>query len=546
LLADLYLPATRERVPALVAIAPYARQAQYLSLPAGMIEAGQTDFWVPRGYAHLIVNLRGTCGSGGTYGFGEPAERRDLHDVIEWAAAQSWCDGNIGMIGVSYYAEEQLAAALEHPPHLRAIFPWSASTDWYRQVMWHGGMFSGRFFGMYFNALGMVSARGGGFFRSPPFRLLNLLLRLPAIHRRFAKPPRDQLRAFNRVLFLKYPPHPWDDLYTAVAVEHQFDDAYWRARNLTERLGEIDIPLYLGADWDNVAVHLNTPFIALQRLTPVTHWRIGMTPLGGLQWPRESLHVEALAWYDHWLKGRDTGIMEGPPIRLYLGDSAGKGEWLEANEWPLPDTHWQTLWLTANGRLAERAPEEAGSRDYVVTPPTVARGRNANPRLLPTVLTWDSLPLDRSSALVGPLVLQLEASSTASDTDWIVKLSDLAPDGTTRDLTQGWLRASHRMEDAQRSTPHRPFYRHDRAVPLTPGQPTTFRIEVLPTAHRLSAGHRLRLALTSDDRRDFAMQRLSHDPLGLAARNSVFTSSYLLVPLLNAPLAFAEPGRTQA
>ncbi len=171
--ADLYRPKDTGAVPVLVAIAPYARQAQYLGLPAGMIEAGQTDFWVPRGYAHLIVNVRGTCGSEGTYGFGTQAEHHDLYDVIEWATAQPWCNGNVGMIGVSYYAEEQLYAALEHPPHLRAIFAWSASTDWYRQVMWHGGMFSGRFMGMYFNALGMVSKRKGTFFRWPFFRLLN-------------------------------------------------------------------------------------------------------------------------------------------------------------------------------------------------------------------------------------------------------------------------------------------------------------------------------------------------------------------------------------
>jgi putative CocE/NonD family hydrolase len=531
LLADLHQPRVKHPVPALVAIAPYARQAQYLGLPAGMIEAGQTDFWVPRGYAHLIVNERGTCGSEGTYDFGSTAEHHDLYDVIEWVARQSWCDTNVGMIGVSYYAEEQLLAALEHPPHLKAIFPWSASTDWYRQVMWHGGMFSGRFMGMYFNALGMVSQRGGDFFRRLPFRLLNWALQRPGIHRRFALPPHDQLRAFNRALFLGYPVHPWDDIFTAVAVQHQYDDTYWQGRNCADRIGDIDIPLYLGADWDNVAVHLNTPFLALERLAATTPWRIGMTPRGALQWPWESLHVEALAWYDHWLKGQDTGILDGPPIRFFLGDAQGRGDWLATDTWPLPETRWQDLWLAADGTLAPSAPP-AGTRDYLAMPPTLERGRNANPPILPTSLSWDTSRAPEEIVIVGPFVLHLEASSTASDTDWIVKLSDIAPDGQVRDLTQGWLRASHRAVDPDRSKSYRPFHPHDRAEPLTPGQPTTFLIEVLPTAHRLQPGHRLRLALTSDDRGDFAMQRLSHYLLGLPACNTILSTARLTVPVI--------------
>src|SRR5581483_11431517 len=118
-------------------------QIQYLGLPVGLVEAGQTDFWVPRGYARLIVNARGTCGSEDTYSFGGEAEHGDLYDLIEWAAAQEWCDGNVGMIGVSYFAIVQDVAAAAQPPHLKAIFPWSGTVDVYRETMWHGGMFAG-------------------------------------------------------------------------------------------------------------------------------------------------------------------------------------------------------------------------------------------------------------------------------------------------------------------------------------------------------------------------------------------------------------------
>ncbi len=99
--------------------------------PAGFIEAGATDFWVPRGYTHVIANLRGTGGSGGTFGFFDGQERRDLYDLVEWVAAQPWCDGNVGMIGISYFAMTQLEAAVERPPHLKAIFPVAVTADLY-------------------------------------------------------------------------------------------------------------------------------------------------------------------------------------------------------------------------------------------------------------------------------------------------------------------------------------------------------------------------------------------------------------------------------
>ncbi len=532
--ADIHRPRTTQAVPALLAIAPYPRQAQHLGLPAGMIEAGQTDFWVPRGYAHVIANVRGTCGSEGTYWFGAEAEHHDLYDLIEWVANQPWCNGQVGMIGVSYYAIEQLRAALQHPPHLRAIFPFSAALDWYREIMWHGGMFSGRFMGMYFNALGMVSKRGGGFFRAPPFRALNWLLQRPRLHRRFERPLADQLKAFNRVLRLDYNSVPWDDIYQQVAIEHPFYDAYWQARDLTDRLSEIKIPLYLGGDWDNVAVHLGAVFTALDRLPTQVPWRAVLAPRGTLQWPWESLHIEALAWYDQWLKGRDTGVLDGPPIRYFLHGAGadGAGEWRATDIWPSPDTTWTDLFLAENGTLTPTHPPD-GTRDFLCLPATVQRGRNTNPPRLPQLLSWDTPPITKTVELIGPLALTLHAASTAADTDWIVKLADVDPNGQTQDLTQGWLRASHRGLDLEKSQPYRPFHPHDRPQLLEPGRTTEFAIGLLPTAHVLRPGHRLRLLLTSRDdayNGQFAMGRLAHDPVGLPARNSVFSRSVLHVP----------------
>jgi putative CocE/NonD family hydrolase len=126
LLADIHRPATPGKYPVLIAASPYPRQIQDLGAPAGFIEAGASDYFVPRGYVHVIANLRGTGGSGGTFGFFDAQERRDMYDLVEWAAAQPWSDGNVGMIGISYFAMTQMEAAVERPPHLKAIMPVSS------------------------------------------------------------------------------------------------------------------------------------------------------------------------------------------------------------------------------------------------------------------------------------------------------------------------------------------------------------------------------------------------------------------------------------
>jgi X-Pro dipeptidyl-peptidase (S15 family) len=137
--ADVYRPVAEGQFPVLIAASVYPRQIQDIGAPMGFIEAGASDFFVPRGYVHVIANVRGTGGSGGTYTLFDQTEREDLYDLVEWAAAQPWSDGNVGMIGISYFAMTQLEAASERPPHLKAIFPLEVSTDLY-QTVWHNGL----------------------------------------------------------------------------------------------------------------------------------------------------------------------------------------------------------------------------------------------------------------------------------------------------------------------------------------------------------------------------------------------------------------------
>lgn len=524
LLADVVLPETEGRFPALLAFSPYPRQLQNSGAPFGFIEAGVSDFWAPRGYVHVMINARGTCGSGGTYSWLDEQERRDLYDCVEWAAAQPWCDGNVGMIGISYFAMAQLHAATTRPPHLKAIFPLAGTTDLYRGATWHGGMLSARFVGAWIAGLGVLGDRPASAFRGAFTRLISSVLRLDAVHRRFEAFNGEQaIAALAKSMRIKYPAHPWDDLYLDAIVNHPLYDEFWRVRDATPGLAKVDIPVYLGCDWDNVPLHLPSTFWAWDALAHNPHVRLGMLPRGGLCWPWESFHGEALAWFDRWLKGQDTGIDAGERVRYFVH---GADEWRQAADWPPPGTA-RPLHLRGDGKLGAG---DGGAREYLYMPATIERPPNANPYTLPDHLAWET-EVREALDIVGPIALSLEAKVTAGDVDWIATLQDVSPDGAARDLTQGWLRGSHRALDPARSRPGAPVQAHDRFEAVTPGVATRYEIGLVPTAHRVLPGHRLRLRLASSDT-GAAMLGFEHAGLSLPTRCSIAGSSTLVLPVV--------------
>src|ERR1700710_594417 len=156
LLADVFRPDGDGAFPVLVAFSAYPRQMQDLGAPMGFIEAGASDFFVPRGYVHIIVSARGISGSGGEWSMFDQQERDDIHDVVEWAAVQQWSTGAIGMIGISYFAIAQIAAATTRPPHLKAIFPVALTTDMYEAVYHHGVLSSG-FISSWLTTIGILA-----------------------------------------------------------------------------------------------------------------------------------------------------------------------------------------------------------------------------------------------------------------------------------------------------------------------------------------------------------------------------------------------------
>jgi uncharacterized protein len=528
LLADVHRPAEPGRYPVLVAASPYPRQIQDLGAPAGFIEAGASDFFAPRGYVHVIANLRGTGGSGGVFGFFDGQERRDMYDLVEWAAAQPWSDGNVGMVGISYFAGTQMEAAVERPPHLKAIMPVAGTFDLFESATHHGLMSSG-FVTPFLSMIGMTSGHTNKLWRSRLLDAVRTLLLTPAIHKRFESFNGEAAIAGLKVLLrLHHDPHPWDDLWRAIAAEHPLRDAWWQDRNILPMLDRVEVPVYLGCDWNNVPLHLPHTFTALERLKNSPHVQVAMMGPHGLAWPWESLHIEGLAWFDHWLKGADTGILEGPKFRYVVPEAEG---WQTTDVWPLPEAKYREYALRADGRLAEDE-GPSGARTYMNLGGGLNRPRasEADP---PAFLSWDTAPLERDVDAVGPIELKLDASITAPDTAFIAIVQDIGPSGNIVEVTAGYLRAGFRKVDEAASRPGAPWLPCDtfEAVPI--GQEVHYRISLVPNARRFKTGHKVRLYLTTDDQGDDkpALLMFRHASIGTSSLNTVSSSSRLLLPI---------------
>jgi predicted acyl esterase len=332
----------------------------------------------------------------------------------------------------------------------------------------------------------------------------------------------------REALKLHHEPHPWDDLWRAMAVEHPLHDEWWDARDLVPLLDRVEVPTYLGCDWQNVPLHLPSTFPTFRALVNAPEVRVAMLGEFGLTWPWESLHVEALAWYDHWLKGQDTGIVDGDPIRYFV---PGADEWRTSTSWPPAGAALRAFALRADGTLGDDE-GDAGTRALMTLGGGLGRARpsDADP---PSRLEWTSEALTDSIDLIGDVELELHAAATAIDTAWFVTLQDVAPDGTAVDVTEGYLRASMREVDEQHSSPGAPLLPCRVAEPLVPGELTVFRIPLVSTARRFESGHCVRLVVASDDQDSDvpAMMGFRHASVGTSSVNTVHSASRLLVPV---------------
>ncbi len=488
LAADVYRPDSRGKFPGLLSISPYGKDVQKLKSPSGPLnpirgnggqEAGDTEYFVSRGYAHLIVDLRGSGDSEGEYPNFGVKQQEDGYDLVEWIASQPWCDGNVGMLGMSYFACMEFHVAAQNPPHLKAIFPYEAFTDQYRHMNYHGGMLN---MGFRLQWWAHVSIGGNSMPRS--------LRESPEEIKKIAKDlmQREEIQAHVPLyLALKYPEK---NVPMFENLTHPFDGPfYWETSPYT-KFDRINVPCYMISRWSAWPIHLPGAFAAYNGINAPKKLLIMETeyPSGPLR-PWRDHHDIILRWYDHWLKGIDTGIMEEPPIKLLV---KGRNEWRYEYEWPLARTQWTKLYLRGNERLTNEPPGQE-------QPDTFVNKSWPLPHHTIPRIKYQTSPLKEDMEVTGPIALYLYAALDQPDATWCVSINDVGADGSTRLITKGWLKASHRAVDEKRSKPYQPFHPHTEEVPVEPGKIYEYAIDIREISNVFKAGNKIELIIKGQD-----------------------------------------------
>jgi uncharacterized protein len=553
--ADVYRPDSDEPVPVIMNCGVYGRafvhhsicgeqdaehheameDRYFLGNPDGYEyenhESINTAAWIPRGYALVRVDSPGAGKSPGTLGIWGIEEAEAYYDAIEWAGVQPWSNGNVGLWGMSYYAVNQHAVATLKPPHLKAMIAIGTDTDLYEEVMYTGGILNEQFFpGWFQHAIVpaicgdvdatdfLAAARANPFKDSDPTAIFG---------------PRAEVLMSPDLSEVSVP------LWTVAVTTHP---------SHFHQLGSSE-------------TYLNTA----TKDKKLDFWE---------DWFMKSYSAETVedhaAFFDHWLKGADNGIMDRPPVRLEIRTGHGGSYVQEEHEWPVARTEYVRWHLDASPsdqgtslpcdnvlRLARGAPRTERSVAYsaevdlAAAPPPAAGAATAPCSPGATFVTG---PFETDTVLAGYAKLTLWVASTSTDMDIHVALRVL--DETNREvdftgpalipaisadfypLAKGWLKVSHRKLDATRSTEFRPKHTHLRAdyAPLRDSEIVPVEVEIIPNTGLIRAGQRLRLDIQPYTGVGHGMRHAYDATYHDGAQNTIYTGpehpSYLQLPVV--------------
>lgn len=441
-------------------------------------EVPDPEVWVPDGYVVIRVDARGSGKSPGKIDPFTEREIRDLYDAIEWAGAQPWSNGRVGLAGISYYAMIQWGAAVLRPPHLAAIAPWEGASEAYRDVSRHGGILSNVF----------------------PTQWAKRQL-IPVQHGNAESHFRDMddgsLVGGPTALSEEELERNRSDMVAEV-LSRPLDGPYYRER--TARLGDIEVPLLSGANWGGFGLHARGNFNGFRDAGSSEKWLSAHTGDHIAPFYQKQGMALLKQFYDHYLKGEDNGWEERPPVLLDIRRADGTITRRAENEWPLARTEWRRLYLDAsNGELVGGAPRVPGKATY---------------EALEDAVIFKTPPLAEETELTGPMAAKLYVSSSTEDMDVFATVQAFSPDGTevtfpgasepAAPIAQGWLRVSHRKLDPERSRPWQPYHTHDEAQKLVPEQVYEVDVEIWPGQVVLPQGYTIALRIEG---KDFARPR---------------------------------------
>lgn len=545
--ADVYRPKTEGRYPVLVERVAYELIGRC---------TGNAQYYVPRGYVVVGQNVRGAFASEGYFntfrddGWGA---NRDGYDTIEWAGTQPWSNGNVGMLDGSYSGFTQYMVVPTRPPHLKALFVREGGGDLYRDWVFRGGACQLSFHRKWSMNTPLSHLKHES---APPG--------MEAARGRLEKAV-EEVEGWYRHLPLKHcPPLEGVADWYFEDLDHPENGPYWWATNLSLKAGEVDTPiLHFGAWFD---VFLDGTLRCFQDIRAkgrtegcrngqrliIGPWIHGpgnaaKRETGELDFGPDAvfdLHAYRARWYDYWLKGIENGIMDEPPVRVFV---MGENRWVDMETWPPEGIEYRAIHFREggeegeaslnNGGLSFEPPGEAERPDsFTYDPEDPIPSLIIYPELGPKdhrpvegrMLTYTSDVLERDLTVIGPVKAILYGLSSAPDTDWVVRLCDVWPDGRSMSVCDGILRARYRDS-------------LERPERMTPGRIYRFEVNMWSTAQTFRAGHRLRVEVTSSDFPRYDRNLNTGGPFGeevcgQVAVNTVFhdamRTSHVLLPVV--------------
>ena len=434
-------------------------------------ETADPERWVPDGFVIIQIDSRGSGKSPGYLDPRSPREIADYYDAIEWAAHQSWSNGKVGLLGISYYAVTQWRVATLRPPHLAAICPWEGYVDYYRDSTHHGGILSSGFANYWWPKQCLAVQHGNA-----------------------ASPHRDRLTGKrmngDAVLSAETLVANRTD-YVADILRHNLDSEWWRER--TPVLSRIDVPVLSAGNWGGPGMHLRGNIEGFLGVSSQNKW---LSLHAGKHW--ESFYLpQSVAmqkkFFNFYLRGEQNGWEREPRVKMVIRDPRGNS-FRTASEFPLPNMVPTRHFLNAlTGSLSPEKPADEGVASYDATGDGVS---------------FSTGPLKQDLELNGYICAHLWVSSSTSDMDVFATLRAFAADGSEwiidgahepAPISRGWLRVSQRKLDPVRSAPLRPFHAHDEVQKLVPEEVCEIDLEIWPTSAVLPAGYSLVLTIMGKD-----------------------------------------------
>jgi predicted acyl esterase len=490
--ADVFMPIAEGRYPVLMSYGPYGKglsfQQGYPTAWNIMIEqkpevlSGSTnkyqqwevadpEKWVPDGYICIRVDSRGAGRSPGVIDCHSPLEIEDFYECIEWAGVQPWCNGKVGLSGISYYGMNQWRVAAMQPPHLAAIMIWEGSSDPYRETYRHGGI-----------ACSFTK------------NWLEMQVK-PLQHGRGERGPRSELTGktvcgpdtIDEEELAQRRVPSWPDI-----IARPLDDDYYAARRAD--FERVEVPLLSCGNWGGQGLHLRGNVEGYLAAGSKQKW---LELHGGAHWVEYYTDYGIALqkrFFDFFLKGEQNGWDQQPPVQLQVRHVDRFEQRLET-EWPIARTQWTTFYLDPVDMALKSEPPQ---REQTIEYPALGPG-----------VTFRSAPLEAETEITGPSSLNLRLSSATEDADVFAVLRVFDPAGQEllfygaldpkTPVGQGWLRASQRKLDARRSAPWRPVHPHDESLPLHPGEIVDLAIEIWPTSVVVPKGWTIALSILGRD-----------------------------------------------